>query len=220
MKKILLTLLLTGFLNSIYAQGVSFSYLIPKNGYLSAPISPFSLRGIGFGNNAGIETGFSLYNIPGLSMDNLPFESDKPLTGPHLSVLVPLELYFKVPVGSAKIKLSAGGFGWWNITSKLNEGNFDRAYRAYFNYQVINTDLTLKNKIGYGLLGGIDFEFPINREVSINVGGHYLKGGINSSLNGDYIGVDKDGQIINGQIDINDATVVLDGLELSFGVQF
>ncbi len=34
---------------AVHAQefGLSFSYFIPKNGYFSTPISPFSIRGLG-----------------------------------------------------------------------------------------------------------------------------------------------------------------------------
>ncbi len=219
-KKILLFISLTISVISVRAQGVSFSYLIPKNGYLSAPVSPFSLRGIGIGDNAGLETGFSLYNIPGLSMDNLPFDSDKPLTGPHFSVLVPAEVFFKIPLGDLKVKLSGGGFTWWNINSRINEGNMDRGFRKHYSYKIINTDFSLDNKLGFGWLVGVDFEFPINRDVSINFGGHYLDGGVKTGLNGSYVALDQNDQIINESINLPVAEILLQGFELSIGVQF
>ena len=93
--------------NQARSQGVSFSYLIPTNGYISAPVSPFSLRGIGleFGDYLGVTTGGTLYYMSGLSMEDLPFANDKPFTGPHFSVLVPAQLTFDYLVN------------WWKQSS-------------------------------------------------------------------------------------------------------
>ena len=65
-----------------FSQGLSFSYLIPKDGYLSAPVSPFSVRGLGLDFGLiEVETGFTLYSIGGLGMTDLPFEVNEPLMG-------------------------------------------------------------------------------------------------------------------------------------------
>src|SRR5690606_38500619 len=50
--------------------GLSFSYFIPKDGYFSTPISPFSIRGLGVDltRNIALETGASLYRMSGLNM--------------------------------------------------------------------------------------------------------------------------------------------------------
>lgn len=60
-------------------MGVSFSFFFPKNGYFSAPVSPFSLRGVGFNitNNLALETGATLYRMSGMNVSGLPFESKK-----------------------------------------------------------------------------------------------------------------------------------------------
>src|ERR1700712_1937899 len=82
------------YLASAQSVGLSFSYFIPRNGYFSTPISPFSLRGVGFNLNRylAIQTGASLYRMSGLNMLGLPFDSKDPFVGPNFTLFVPLEL--------------------------------------------------------------------------------------------------------------------------------
>src|SRR5690242_16450489 len=88
-----LTLLFVLACSTVQAQqfGLSFSYFIPKNGYFSTPISPFSIRGLGFDINRflAIETGGSLYRMSGLGVKDLPFETKDAIVGPNFTVLVP-----------------------------------------------------------------------------------------------------------------------------------
>lgn len=200
------------------SQGISFSYLIPKNGYLSAPVSPLSIRGVGFGKVIGAETGFTFYNVPGLSMEELPFETDKPLTGPHYGLLIPGELFYKLPLGNLTVKLMAGGFLWWNVGLRINEGNMDRAFRAYKDWEVLNTDFELNDKTGAGLMGGIEFEFRLTDKLSITAESQYLRGASQSELTGTYTGGSS--LIETESIDIPEAEIVLEGIELSLGVKF
>ena len=221
--KIFLVVLCLNFFSiwSARSQGVSFSYLIPKNGYITAPISPFSIRGIGVGEVLGIETGFSLYNIPGLAMENLPFSYDKPLTGPHFALMIPADIYVKFPIEKMSLKFMIGGFGWWNIGQRINEGNMDRAWRSFEGWEVLNTDFQLKNKLGYGWLGGFEFQFPFSREVKLSIEANYLRGSSKTMLKGSYSGVkDSNSQLITKEVDINNASTVIEGLELSFGAIF
>jgi len=78
--------------------GLSFSYFIPKNGYFSTPISPFSIRGLGVDLNRyiALETGASLYRMSGLNVKDLPFESKDALVGPNFTILVPAEIVFQL----------------------------------------------------------------------------------------------------------------------------
>ncbi|WP_421888851.1 hypothetical protein [Marinoscillum sp.] len=219
--KRLFILALCLFLSYIsFAQGVSFSYLIPKNGYLSAPVSPFSVRGIGLGNKLGIETGATLYSIPGLAMEKLPFEYNKPLTGPHYALLVPMELFFKIPLGPVQIKLLGGGFAWWNINTRINEGNMDRAFRDYEGWDVLNTHFKLEEKLGLGWMAGIEFEFKINNNLSLTAESQYLKGAASSQLSGDYTGGSGSTGIQTKALDLEDTAILLEGLEISLGVKF
>ncbi|MEQ8470359.1 MAG: hypothetical protein RIC35_04200 [Marinoscillum sp.] len=209
------------FLKIGFSQGVSFSYLIPKNGYLSAPVSPFSVRGLGFGKIVGIETGATLYNVPGLGMEDLPFESDKPLVGPHFSILVPADLFLRIPIGSFTTKLMAGGFTWWNINPRINEGNMDRAFRDYEDWEVLNTSLSYKDKLGLGLLGGVEFQLKLNDKLSLSAEAVYLIGSAKATLNGSYSGVENNGSsVITREVNITDASTTLEGLEISLGAVF
>ena len=92
--------------------GLSFSYFLPKNGYFSTPISPFSIRGLGFDINRyiAIETGASLYRMSGLNLKDLPFESKEPLVGPNFTILVPVELVFQFKGAKAEFDIKGGGF--------------------------------------------------------------------------------------------------------------
>lgn len=148
MRKAISTIILVAslaFAKPVMAQemGVSFSFFFPKNGYLSTPISPFSLRGIGFDltQNIAIETGGTLYRMSGMNISNLPFESRDPLVGPFFNVLVPLELVFKVGTQDFEFKVKGGGFLFYNFGTKLNEGNIDRALRVYHDWEVVNSNL-------------------------------------------------------------------------------
>ncbi len=202
-------------------QGVSFSYLIPKNGYLTAPISPFSIRGIGIGEKTGIESGATLYNIPGLAMDDLPFDYDKPLVGPHFALMVPADIFFKIPFKKVTLKLLAGGFGWWNINPRINEGNMDRAWKAHEGWTVLNSDLELKDKIGIGWLGGVELQIPFNRDVTLTFETNYLKGSSRARLSGTYTGIAENSGILETkEVSISDAAIVLEGFEISIGGMF
>ena len=89
MRKAIGTIILVAglaFAKPLYAQemGVSFSFFFPKNGYFSAPISPFSIRGLGFNltNFLAIETGGSLYRMTGMNISDEGLSSREPLVGP------------------------------------------------------------------------------------------------------------------------------------------
>jgi len=218
MKKTLITILFLVAFHFGFTQAISFSYLIPKNGYLSAPISPFSIRGIGFGDIFGVETGATLYNIPGLSVEALPFDYNKPLIGPHFAILVPVQLFLRVPMKTWEVKFLAGGFAWINLNPRINEGNMDRAFRTYESWAVANTDFDLESKLGRGLMAGVSFEFKVNKQFSIITDIAYLLGGAQTSLKGDYAGGND--QIITKAFETDNARMVIEGLELSVGGKF
>src|SRR6187431_1850304 len=112
------TALILGALAS-HAQdfGLSFSYFIPKNGYFSTPVSPFSIRGLGFDINKflALETGATLYRMSGLNMKDLPFESKDPLVGPNFTIFVPVELVFQLKGNNVEFDIKGGGFGFFGF---------------------------------------------------------------------------------------------------------
>ena len=96
LKSVLLSFCLMFPMALIQAQefGLSFSYFIPRNGYFSTPISPFSIRGLGvdLSKYLSLETGASLYRMSGLNIIDVPFKSKSPMTGPGFTIFVPAEL--------------------------------------------------------------------------------------------------------------------------------
>ncbi|UXP33507.1 hypothetical protein N6H18_06015 [Reichenbachiella agarivorans] len=203
----------------VMGQGVSMSFIIPKDGYFSAPVSPLSVRGLGYKwGMIGFGTGASLYNMPGLPMSDLPFEADKPLVGPFWSVLVPLQLTLGVDGQRMSAKLLAGGFGMWHISPRLNYGNLDRAIADYEGWDVANADVELENKLGGGWMTGMELAFHVNRQFSITTEVEYLSGSSAMPLRGDYQGGTAGGQIENKPLDYADAHVMLQGWEISIGV--
>lgn len=205
---------------NVLAQGVSVSYLFPKNGYLSAPVSPFSIRGIGIGSNIGVETGATLYNIPGLAMTDLPFESSEPLTGPHFAILVPFQAFFRLSLKAFSVKIKAGTFGWLNLGTRINEGNMDRAWRSYEEWDILNTQFEIETDPGFGWTAGVELDIPINDKLSLTLGSQYLSGGSTTVLSGSYSGGTLDQLPITKTIENLKSEILLDGLEISAGVSF
>lgn len=207
-------------ISSAHSQGISFSYLIPKNGYLSAPISPFSIRGIGIGGLVGLETGISLYSMPGLTMSGLPFDSNNPLTGQSWSFLIPGQATLTLGFDLVQIKLLAGGFFIWHANTRMNKGNLDREIAKYENWDIATSSLQMENKPGVGLMGGIGFEFKVNKKFSITSEVQYLNGQSDSSLKGSYAGGNIGDIIVTKEANYETAKTDLQGFEISLGVKF
>lgn len=219
--KVLIPIVLLTFLTlSTKGQGISASVLIPKDGYLSVPASPLSIRGVGISMGMlGIETGASLYNIPGLPMNGLPFDSKEPLTGPHWSILVPLQLSLTLDSDVASVKFLAGGFGMGHLAPRINYGHMDRAIRAHENWDVANADLSVENKIGLGWMTGVELAFHVSSKFSITTEIQYLKGTSGAAITGSYSGGSIGGEIASRVVEYPDAEVRLEGVELSLGVK-
>src|SRR5690349_15266326 len=159
-KKITICLLLCFCAGIVSAQnfGLSFSYFIPKNGYFSTPVSPFSIRGLGFDINRflAIETGGTLYRMSGMNVKGLPFESKKPIVGPNFTVFVPVELVIQLKGQRVELDIKGGVFGFYGFDHKINYGNLDRGIRTHENLQIVNSTVTYKNKPGYGYHAGAE----------------------------------------------------------------
>jgi hypothetical protein len=225
-KRKLLCIFLIAFLSgATQAQefGLSFSYFIPKNGYFSTPISPFSIRGLGVDLNRfiAIETGASLYRMSGLNVKGLPFESKDPLVGPNFTILVPLELVFQLKGNNVEFDIKGGGFGFFGFDHKINYGNFDRAIREYEGWQVANGSFSYKNKPGFGYHAGMELTVYVTSQVGISLETNYLVGQSDFPLKGSYTGGGPDGlETIAVDEDFKKAKVDMTGLEFSIGVIF
>jgi hypothetical protein len=221
MKKIsLLTATMMISAASLYAQdfGLSFSYFIPKNGDFSTPISPFSIRGIGFDINRflAFETGASLYRMSGLNMKDLPIESKKPLLGPNFTILVPAELVIQLKGSRVEFDIKGGGFFFYGFAQKINYGNLDRAIRQVEGWQVANADVTFKNSPGFGYHGGAELTVYVTNQLGISLETNYLVGQSKMPLKGSYTG--GNASLETKPLDYQDAKVNFTGLEFSIGV--
>ncbi len=203
--------------------GLSFSYFIPKNGYFSVPVTPFSIRGVGFDLNKffAIESGFSLYRISGMGVIGLPYETKSPLVGPFFSLMVPLEAVVTFDFGGSAIKLKGGGFLFYNFDTKINEGNLDRELKDYLGWEVLNSDFSVNNNLGYGYHFGAEFIIYFSEKFGISFEAYYLSGSSPLNMKGTYRGIPADGDlIVEESADFRDAQLDFTGYELSIGVLF
>ncbi len=202
--------------------GLSFSYFIPKNGYFSTPISPFSIRGIGVDINRfiALETGASLYRMTGLNLKGLPFESKDPLLGPNFTILVPAELVIQLKGNGVELDLKGGGFFFYGFAQKLNYGNIDRAIKKYENWDVATSDLNYVNHPGFGYLFGAELTFDVTNQFGISLETNYLSSQAKFPLTGSYIGGMLAGTNQEKKVDYQEAKIDFTGLEFSIGLIF
>jgi hypothetical protein len=212
------------FAKPLYAQemGVSFSFFFPKNGYFSAPISPFSIRGIGFNltNFLAIETGGSLYRMSGMNITDENLKSREPLVGPFFNLMVPLELILQFGTNDFEFRIKGGGFVFYNFGTKLNNGNIDRALIEHLNWTVANNSFEFDNNIGYGYEFGIEYIQYFSRRFGVSLGANYYIGGSKLNLRGPVTGATEQLGIVTEVLDFPDAKLDYTGLEISIGIIF
>ncbi|MFN3840523.1 MAG: hypothetical protein ACK4RF_07430 [Cyclobacteriaceae bacterium] len=220
MKRLPISVLLLALSMMCNAQefGLSFSYFLPKNGYFSAPISPFSLRGVGFDINRfiALETGASLYRMSGLGMKGLPFKTKQPLIGPNFTIFVPAELVFMLKGNNIQFDIKGGGFVFYGFGQKINYGNLDRALRDFEGWDVANATVSFSNRPGFGYHFGAELTFYVTGQIGISLETNYLVGESEFPLTGSYTGGTL--SVETKPIDFTDARIDLTGLEFSIGV--
>lgn len=225
MKKILVTsiIVVMGLIQAEAQEvGLSFSYFIPRNGYFSTPISPFSIRGIGFNINRflALETGASLYRMSGLNIIDLPFETKDALLGPNFTLFVPAELVLQFQGKQVEFDIKGGGFFFYGFAQKLNYGNLDRAIRKSENWDVANADLKFDNNPGFGYHFGAELTFNVTRQFGISIETNYLMGSAKIPMTGNYTGGSINSPLETIPVDYKDAKVDFTGLEFSIGIIF
>jgi hypothetical protein len=200
--------------------GLSFSYFLPKNGYFSTPISPFSIRGLGVDINRflAVETGASLYRMSGLNMKDLPFTSKSPLIGPNFTILVPVELVIQLQGSRMEFDVKAGGFFFYGFDQRLNYGNLDRAIRVSQQWQVANSDFTFENNPGFGYHGGAELTVYITSQVGVSLETNYFVGDANFPLKGSVSGGNSTIETVS--VNYENAKIDFTGLEFAIGVIF
>jgi len=201
--------------------GLSFSYFIPKNGYFSTPISPFSIRGLGVDLNRflAIETGASLYRMSGLNMKDLPFESKDPLVGPNFTIFIPLELVIQLRSEQVQFDIKGGVFGFYGFDQHIDYGNMDRGIRKYEGWDVVNSKLKFDNKPGWGYHGGVELTVYMTSQFGISIESNYLVGESKFPLKGSYTGGGPS-ELETKTVDYDDAKIDFTGLEFSIGLIF
>lgn len=218
---LLLIMILASQLVRSQSFGLSFSYFIPKDGYFSTPISPFSIRGLGFDINrfVALEAGASLYRMSGLNMKDLPVKSKDPFVGPNFTIFVPVELVFQLKGKSVELDLKGGVFGFYGFSQKLNYGNIDRAIRAMEGWEVANSKLSFSNKPGWGYHAGTELTFYLRPDFGISLEANYLIGESALPLSGSYIGGGP-AALSTRSVDYPDAKIDFTGMEFSIGLIF
>ncbi|HEX8041035.1 MAG TPA: hypothetical protein VF490_17905 [Chryseosolibacter sp.] len=200
--------------------GLSFSYFVPKSGYISTPVSPFSVRGLGFDLNryVALETGGSLYRMSGLNLKDLPIESRKPLLGPNFTIFVPVEIVIQLQGSRVGLDLKGGGFFFYGFAQKINYGNFDRAIRAAQQWQVVNSEFSFRNNPGFGYHGGAELTVHVTEQVGVSLEANYLVGEAKFPLQGSYTGGNSTLETV--QVDYQDAKIDFTGFEFAVGLIF
>ncbi len=198
--------------------GLSFSYFIPKNGYFSAPVSPFSMRGLGVDLNRAfaIETGATLYRVTGLGLKDLPFEYNGPIAGANFTLFIPAELVLMIHAGGLEIDLKGGGFFFYAFDQHLNYGHLDRAIKTYEGWSVANTSATFKTYPGWGYHAGTELTFPVAQQFGASLEVNYLLGQAKFPISGTYTGGNT--AIETRTFSFADARMDFSGVEISIGV--
>ena len=203
--------------------GLSFSYFLPRNGYFSTPISPFSLRGVGVDLNQyfALQTGFSLYRMSGLNIIDIDdFESKDPLVGPNFTLMVPVELVLQFVGQQQEFRIKGGGFAFQTFDNKLNLGNFDKAIRAFESWDIADTNIDFDNSIGLGYYFAAEYVIYVTRVWGVSLEANYFIGGADFALSGSYSGGPISGPIVSRDVDYSDARLDYTGLEISIGILF
>lgn len=201
--------------------GVSFSYFLPKDGYFSTPISPFSFRGLGFDvtNFFALETGITLYRMSGLNVKGTPFESKKPFVGPNFTFLVPVEGVIQLIGNSMEFRIRGGVFFFMPAGNKLLEGNIDRAIRDFEGWQVANSNFDFEHHPGWGTHFGAEFIVYFKDQFGITLGANYFIGDAKLNLAGEYTGGSQLG-LTTRIVEFPDSKIDFTGFEISLGLLF
>lgn len=222
-KNIILLLIFFTFGKNIKAQmGISTGVFIPDVGYTANVYGPLTFRGVGFTINKYflVETGFTIYTMPGNGITHLPFKAKVPLFGASNTLLIPLEIGFGVRVGDVSFSLSGGGFSFYNFTHRLDKGNWDRTINEYENWDVTNSTLNYENNIGFGYIWGAKIEYHVNKKLGIFINGNYLDGESPLNIVGSYSGGKLGGNITTKTANFNNAQLSIKGYEISIGATF
>jgi hypothetical protein len=150
-----------------------------------------------------------------------PGNQKKPLIGPFFSLMVPLEGVITFSFNNSAFKLKGGGFAFYNFDTKINEGNLDRELMDYLDWEVLNSDFSVKNNIGLGYHFGAEFILYFTDKFGLSFEAYYLSGSSPLDMKGSYAGIPQNGDMIAQEIvEYPDARLDFTGYEFSIGVLF
>jgi hypothetical protein len=212
----------------VQAVGVSFCYLLPRNGMFSHPVPPLSFRNIGvdIGRYLGAAGSLSLYSIRGMGIKDAngnPIETGGPLVGPFLSVLGSAVAKVKLPIPPLELEASGGVFGCYNIDPPLMTGNLDRHLATATTYETVSSSVSAAGRWGWGWVFGGRAIYFIKGQLGLFAGANYYIGGSELKLSGSYDAYDSGGGVyLPDQVlpaDLQGASLDFTGLEIILGVE-
>lgn len=218
------TLIAAALLGSAAASasgiGISLSYLFPRDGIFSTPVSPLSVRDIGvtFGEFVGVSAGLSLYSMHGLALRT----TDDPATvypnviGPLYTAVGSLAAKAILPLGPVRLTANGGVFAAYLIDMHTLDGGFDKLVREAESVTAVATDFTLDGRWGFGWVFGGSVLVEITDQFGVLLGANYYLGGAPVTITGSYSG-DASGATPPSYLD--NVSIDLSGLEISIGAE-
>lgn len=200
--------------------GFGFSYLFPRGGNFSAPVSPISLRGVGFRlGPVMIESGIIWYRMAGLGVQGLPFTYDEAITEPFNSFIIPLTAGIELGGKDLSFIPRVGAFYAINTLYDPREGAFSRGFeRINPAYELVWTNTSLEQNNTFGFFTGIEAVVRVSEKVKLKFGTNYYLGSSALDPNGSYTALRKDGTIERGLFDFPNTDLDFTGLEFTIGI--
>jgi hypothetical protein len=184
-----LTILLAA--TSVHAIGLSTALFIPRNGLVSHPVSPLSIRDVGINifPFLGFAGSISLYNINGLGVRDSgqnPIAFDGPATLPFYSLVTSVVAKATIPVWQLRIVPKAGVFGFYAFSPKVNAGVIDPYIANLSGSVTVDTTAVVEGGFGWGFLFGGSVEYSINDQFGVVAGLLYYLGSAPLDISGTY----------------------------------
>lgn len=191
----IVTLLLLVAGGTIHGIGVNIAAFLPTNGSLSHPVSPLSIRDVGFtlGNYVGISGAISLYNINGMGLrkpDTGPIQmTGSPTgspTGPFYTVMGSVMVKGILPVWRIVLEPAAGVFGYYLINPTLRSGVIDSYIAGISGYETVDSNFSISNHWGWGYIAGGSISVSITDKIGVQIGAYYYIGSSPLELEGSF----------------------------------
>ncbi|OFX72069.1 MAG: hypothetical protein A2X12_02375 [Bacteroidetes bacterium GWE2_29_8] len=225
MNKSILTIIIIISINvNTFSQSVGVSYLFPKDGELSLPVSPFYYTmPLQFNDYFGINLTGAIYYIGGMSVKGLPdyIENHRPLLGPFVSLAGNVMPAITIPFKRFEICFQGGVFGFYNINPSLINGNIDRMLIENEDIDMANSDFSFDNNPGWGWVYGINVITAISKKRALIIGCNYFDGSSDLNLRGSYNSYKiQSATYKNVDVDYSDSKLNFNAIEVSIGIEF